>query len=438
MTSTPDSPSRRTFLKSSSGSLAAVAASPIAAPFIARGQGDQSPIKVGLVGCGGRGSGAASQAVKADDNAVLWAMGDAFESKLEGSRKRLEGGERGRAGKVQVAEERRFVGVDAFQKVIDSGVDMVVLATPPGFRPQHLKAAVDAGKHVFCEKPMAVDMPGVRSIMESSRKAKEQGTSLVAGFCWRYSTSRRAAMERVLNGEIGEIRSYYATYLTSPVKPMPPANARPEGMSDVEWQVRNWYNFSWLGGDGLVEQAVHSVDKISWAMGDQPCIAVRGNGGRQLPNNEGNIYDHIDVTFEYPNGALAFMGQRQIPGCFNENGDYILGTKGRCLITDRVALEDMEGNSTWRFRSKNDNDMYQAEHDHLFAAIRKGEPVNDGERMTLSTMLAIMGRDSAYTGKRITWEEAMNSTTDLAPDTLKFGDTFDPGPIPLPGVNKFA
>ena len=427
-------------MKSSSTGLAAVAASPIAAPFIARGQVDQSPIKVGLIGCGGRGSGAAAQAMKADDNAILWSMGDAFGSKLEGSRNRFERGERGKAGKVQVAEERRFVGVDAFQKVIESGVDMVILATPPGFRPQHLKAAVDAGKHVFCEKPMAVDVAGVQSVMESVKKSKQQGTSLVAGFCWRYSASRMAAMERVMRGDIGQVRSFYATYLTSPVKPMPPADSRPEGMSDVEWQVRNWYNFSWLGGDGIVEQAVHSIDKISWAMGDQPCVAARGNGGRQLPNHEGNIFDHIDVTYEYPNGVLAFLGQRQIPQCFNENGDYILGSNGRCVINgDRVELENLQGNSMWRFRSKDDNDMYQAEHDHLFAAIRKGEPVNDGDRMATSTMLAIMGRDSAYSGQRITWDGAMKSATDLAPDDLKFGDSFDPGPVPLPGVvNKPA
>ena len=419
--------------------MAAVAASPIAAPFIAKGQGDQSPIRVGLIGCGGRGSGAATQALRADDHAVLWSMADAFGSKLDGSLGRLQKSDRGKAGMVQVPEERRFVGMDAFQKVIESGVDVVILATPPGFRPQHLKAAVEAGKHVFCEKPMAVDVPGVRSVMESTRIAREQGTSLVAGFCWRYSTSRSSALERVLNGDIGDVRSFYATYYTSPVKPMPPAEARPQGMSDVEWQVRNWYNFSWTGGDGIVEQAVHSIDKISWAMGDQPPIAAVASGGRQLPNNEGNIFDHINVTYEYPNGVLGFLGCRQIPQCFNENGDYILGTNGRCVINGgKVEIENLRGNRMWRFRSRDDNDMYQAEHDHLFASIRKGEPANDGERMALSTMLAILGRDAAYTGQRLTWEDAMKSDVDLAPDDLQFGDAFDPGPIPLPGVTKIS
>lgn len=288
----PESESdRRSFIKKTSAGVAGL----VAAPYVARGQGDASPIKVGLVGCGGRGSGAAAQALKADKDAVLWSMGDAFDSQLNGSLNRFQRSAAGEGGQVKVAEERRFVGLDAFKKVIDSGVDVVLLATPPGFRPQHLRAAVEAGKHVFCEKPMAVDAPGVRSVMESAQMAKAKGTCLVSGFCWRYSTSRRAAFERVLGGDIGDIRTYYATYYTGPVKPMRPESARPEGMGDVEWQVRNWYNFSWLGGDGLVEQAVHSVDKVSWAMDDQPPIAAVANGGRTRPNHKGNIFDNFSV-----------------------------------------------------------------------------------------------------------------------------------------------
>ena len=429
------STNRRHFLKSST----AGAASLVAAPYVARGQGDASPIKVGLVGCGGRGSGAAAQALNADEGAVLWSMGDAFEGQLNGSLERFQKGAKGKAGQVQVAEDRRFVGLDAFKKVIDSGVDVVLLATPPGFRPQHLRAAIEAGKHVFCEKPMAVDAPGVRSVMESAQMAKAKGTNLVAGFCWRYSTSRRAAFERVLDGDIGNLRAYYATYYTGPVKPMPPADTRPEGMSDVEWQVRNWYNFSYLGGDGLVEQAVHSVDKVSWAMGDQPPIAAVANGGRTRDNNEGNIFDNFSVIYEYPNGVLGVLNSRQTTKCFNENADYIIGSNGRCIINGgRVKLENARGNQMWRFNTREDNSMYQEEHDTLFGAIRKGEVVNDGDWMATSTMLAILGRMAAYTGQRITWDDALQSTTDLAPDTLQFGDSFDPGSVPQPGITKFA
>ncbi len=435
MESTSSPASRRQFLKS--GSIGA--ASLIAAPYVARGQGDASPVKVGLVGCGGRGSGAASQALNADKGAVLWSMGDAFDTQLKASLNRFEGGSKGKAGQVQVAEDRRFVGLDAFQKVIESGVDVVILATPPGFRPQHLRAAIEAGKHVFCEKPMAVDVPGVRSVMESAQMAKAKGTNLVSGFCWRYSTSRREAMDRVLGGDIGDVRSYYATYYTGPVKPMPPATARSEGISDVEWQVRNWYNFSYLGGDSLVEQAVHSVDKVSWAMGDQPPISAVANGGRTRDNNEGNIFDHFSVVYEYANGALGVLSSRQIPKCFNENADYIVGSNGRCVINGgRVALENERGKEMWRFRSSEDNDMYQEEHNTLFKAIRKGEVVNDGDWMATSTMLGILGRLAAYTGQRITWEQALQSTTDLAPDSLKMSDSFDPGSLPQPGVTKFA
>ena len=188
-----------------------------------------------------------------------------------------------------------------------------------------------------------------------------------------------------------------------------------------------------------MEQAVHSVDKVSWAMGDQPPIAAIANGGRTRDNHEGNIFDHFSVTYEYPNGVLGILSARQIPKCYNENGDFIVGTNGQCVINGgKVALENARGNEMWRFRSKDDNDMYQAEHDTLFGAIRKGEVVNDGDWMATSTMLAILGRTAAYTGQRVTWEDALQSKTDLAPDDLKFGDSFNPGALPQPGITAFA
>src|SRR5262245_15775506 len=280
--------SRREFLKTS-----ALVGGALAAPAILPGNlfanTNSDTLKVGLVGCGGRGTGAASQALKADNNVVLVAMADVFEDQLQNSLQSLRAGH---ADKVKVVPEKCFIGLDAYQKLIDSGVDVVLLATPPGFRPVQLKAAIDAGKHVFCEKPMATDVPGVRSVMESAKVAKQKGLSVVAGFCWRYDTPRREFYKRIHDGAIGEIRAIYATYYAGHVKPMPPISERPSGMTDIEWQLRNWYNFVWLSGDGFLEQACHSVDKIAWALKDQPPLTAIAVGGRQTPNNQGNIYDH--------------------------------------------------------------------------------------------------------------------------------------------------
>ena len=257
----------------------------------------------------------------------------------------------------------------AYQKVIDSGVDVVLLATPPGFRPQHLQAAVEAGKHVFCEKPVATDAPGVRSVLESAAKAKEKNLALVSGYCWRYHPARRAFYQQVHQGAIGSIRAIYATYLTGPVKPMPPASSRPAGMSDVEWQIRNWYNFAWLSGDGLVEQACHSIDKIAWAMNGVLPLKAVATGGRQFPNNEGNIFDHIDVFYEFPDGVRAFMAQRQISDCYSDNSDYLMGSDGVGTIKG-WSDPTITGKETWRYNGPK-ADMYQVEHDELFASIRK-------------------------------------------------------------------
>src|SRR4030095_10632604 len=286
-------------------------------------------IKVGLVGCGGRGTGAAAQALKADDYSELTAVADIYQENIDNALARLQ---RVAKDKVKVERTDMFVGLDAYQKVIDSGVDVVLLATPPGFRPQHLRAAINANKHVFCEKPIAVDAPGVRDVIETAKMAKERNLSLVAGFFWRYSNYIQAAFEQVHQGTLGDIVSYYGTYYTSPVKPMSPESMRPTGMSDVEWQIRNWYNFVWTCGDGLVEQAIHTADKIAWTFEDKPPLSCVAVGGRQIPSPGGNIYDHFEVNYLYPNNVRAFLGCRQIEGCYNENSDYITGTKGIAII----------------------------------------------------------------------------------------------------------
>ena len=425
-----DSTSRRGFLRATAGAGAA-------AGFPKAADADRA-IRVGLVGCGGRGSGAAAQALTADDYAVLTAVADVDPQRIDKSLTRIASRVADKS-KVRVEKDRRFLGLDAFQQVIDSGVDVVLLATPPGFRPMHLKAAVEAGKHVFCEKPAAVDAPGVRSVLETARLAREKNLSLVAGFCWRYHNALRGIMQRIHDGALGEVLSYYGTYYTNPVKPMPPAYERPIGMSDVEWQIRNWYNFVWLCGDGLVEQAVHTADKIAWAMRDQPprsCVAV---GGRQIPANDGNIFDHFEVNYLYPGGARAFLGCRQIAGCFGENSGYILGSKGRATlhVWSDLGEAKIEGETNWDWEGPR-NDMYQEEHDVLFRSIRCGEPVNDGERMAASTMLAIMGRMAAYTGRQITWEEAMQSQERRFPENLRWDMAYDPPPMARPGRTKFV
>ncbi len=425
--SSAPAPSRRRFLHGTVGAAGTAS--------LLRAAEDSQEIKVGLVGCGGRGSGAAAQALQADDYAVLTAVADIDQERIDRCLAEVEKRHQGR-NKVRVPRKNQHLGLDAFQSVIDSGVDVVLLSTPPGFRPAHLKACIDAGKHVFCEKPMAVDAPGVRSVLETVKVAESKRLSLVAGFCWRYNNMIIAAMEQVHSGAIGDIVAYYATYYTNPVKPMPPAYERPLGMSDVEWQVRNWYNFVWTCGDGLVEQAVHSVDKIAWAMGDKPpesCVAV---GGRQIPAHDGNIFDHFAVNYLYPDGVRAFMGCRQISGCHRENADYILGTKGRLTI-GRGLMPRIEGENPWVFRGQQQN-MYQVEHDVLFRSIRRGEPINDGVRMAHSTLLAILGRMAAYTGQELTWDQAAQSREKRFPDNLHWDMQLDVPPLARPGQTKFV
>ncbi|MEY4482776.1 MAG: hypothetical protein RL693_228 [Verrucomicrobiota bacterium] len=419
--------SRRRFL----GNTAAL--TPLFFPYVLKGATganakNQDTLKIGLVGCGGRGTGAASQALNADYNIKLYAVADALVEKAEATVKML--GDKF-ANRVEVPKERQFTGMDAYKKVIES-CDVVILATPPGFRPMHMQAAVEAGKHMFCEKPMAVDAAGYRVALDAIRKAKEKRLSVVAGFCWRRSASRKEAMQRLHDGKIGDVASILSTYHTGPVKPMPEASARKPEWSDVEWQIRNWYNFSWLGGDGLVEQAVHSVDKLCWAMNDANPIACVATGGRQIPSNGGNIYDHFHVAYEFPNNVICHLASRQITGCYNENADVIRGAKG-ALIIGKGNAPFMDAEDRWRFKGE-EKDMYQVEHDEFFASIRKGEPLNDGDWMLHSTMVGIMGRMSAYTGKKLTWEEAIKSEEDLAPEeTLKWGDKFEPTSLPRPG-----
>lgn len=420
--------SRRRFLSNSGATAAAVSF-----PFVVRGLNgadakNQDTLKLGLVGCGGRGTGAAEQALSADYNTKLHAVADVFPEKAQAAIEIL--GKKA-VNRVDVPQERQFIGLDGYKKLLEV-CDVVILATPPGFRPMMLEAAVEAGKHIFCEKPMAVDVAGYQKAKAAIEKAKAKKLNVVAGFCWRRSKSRKEALEKVLGGDIGNVVAISSCYHTGPVKPMQEAAGRDPKWSDVEWQIRNWYNFSWLGGDSLVEQAVHSIDKLCWAMQDKDPISCVATGGRQIPSEGGNIYDHFSVAYEYPGNVICHLGSRQIKGCYNETSDYIRGEKG-VLVIGKGPNPYIEAEKRWRFRGEEKN-MYQVEHDEFFESIRKGTVINDGDWMLHSTLVALMGRYAAYNGKLVKWDEYLASGEDLAPEeTLKWDSSFTPTPLPRPG-----
>lgn len=429
----PVNGSRRDFLKQTSATalVGGLALNAISSGAYAAGD---DTLKIGLVGCGGRGTGAANQALNADKNVKLVAVADVFRQQIDYSIENLKTNPE-IASKVQVDEDHKFVGLDAYKSVIDA-CDVVLLASPPGFRPVHLRAAVDANKHIFTEKPMATDAPGCRSCIETVKLAKEKKLGILAGFCWRYDYPRRELFKRVHEGQIGDVMSVYGTYLTSPVKPMPAADTRPEGITDLEWMVRNWYNFVWLSGDGLVEQAIHTVDWLAWTMKDAPPASAVAVGGRQIPALGGNIWDHIEVNYEWDNdaGTRGFLAQRQIAGCYNENGLVIQGTKGSAHISPRGVY--ISGENAWKYEGDKPN-MYQVEHDEFFASLRKGEPLNDGDRMMSSTLMGIMGRMAGYTGRKVTWEMALNSQEVLVPEIKDWNSVVNVPPTAQPGITQF-
>lgn len=400
-------------------------------------------LKVGLIGCGGRGTGAAEQALNADPDVILSAMADAFADRLEESYNSLK---EKFGQKVQVADNHKFVGLDAFQKLIDSDVDVVLLATPPAFRPEHLEAAIAADKHIFCEKPFAVDAPGLRRVMMAAKKAQDKKLSLVSGFCWRYHIPKRETFSRVLSGQIGEILAAEATYNTSELW----YKERQKGWSDMEYKLRNWLYYNWLSGDHIIEQAIHSIDMLSWAMGDEAPVSISGTGGRQKRTDKkyGNVYDHFGITYQYANGTKAYVFCRQQTDTTPSYAVELVGTEGRCLVDCRTGQHDITGKNPWKYdddtkftdanayqKTKVKN-MYQQEHDELFASIRAGKPMNDGEWMTRSNLLAMAGRMAAYSGETISYEQALASMDVLFPGNISWDTKYDV-PIAVPGVTKF-
>jgi len=411
--------SRRQFLKA--GALGVAAASSLASLRSVHAA-ENNVLKVGLVGCGGRGRGAVKDALSADPNARLVAVCDAFPeiaaSAVRGFKEAQAFGDR-----VDVTPETTFDGLEAYKKVIEL-CDVVLLCETPHFRPMSLRYAVDKGKHIFCEKPVAVDAPGIRSVMESAQIAREKKLQLVSGLCWRYDHNVKEMMKRVQDGAIGDVLSVRETYLTGKLWTRP----RKEGDTEMMFQCRNWYNFTWLSGDGNTEQHIHSLDKGLWAFGDKPPVAAFGVGARMQRVEQpdyGDIYDSMGVVYEYEGGRAIYAYYRQQNKCYNDTDDYFCGTKGHAAILKGI----INGEKV----PKVESNMYLQEHQALFNAIRSGGQtyINNGEYMAYSTMLAILGRMVCYSGKRLTWDEAINSTQSLAPSAY----TWDATPPTLPDEN---
>jgi len=422
--------SRRDFLKSSTAAVVAGGiASQLAAPLPQVHAAGSDTLRLGLIGCGGRGSGAAHQALTADANTRLVALGDVFADQLEqslASLKKTKVGDR-----VEVDQDHRFVGWDAYKQVIDS-VDIVLLAAPPHFRPLHLKAAVDAGKHVFAEKPVAVDAPGIRSVLATSEEARKKNLVLVSGLCWRYETNMQKTIQRIHEGGLGDIVALETTRYGGGVGKLAP---RQPGWTDMAAQMRNWYYYTWLSGDFLVEQFVHELDKMSWVMKNEYPISCTCTGGRQtrVGPEYGHIYDHFNAIFEYENGVKLYAGTRHQPGCSNVNLDLVHGSTGRCDLKKYTIT----GLNPWRLRDR-PTVMHQLEQDAFLSYIRAGDPHNDGEYMSKSSLMAIMARMSAYTGRTITWEQALNSQEDLSPPAYDWNVSLPEPPVAMPGITQFA
>jgi len=429
--------SRRSF-------AAGVAASTfmIVKPELVRGAGQQK-LRAGLIGCGGRGTQAAENMLTGDPSIELVAMADIFEDKLEASIKTNTNQNRPDTAKiadrVKVDPERRFVGFDAFKKLIASDIDIVMLATPPGYRPEHFEAAINAKKHVFCEKPFGTDPAGVRRFMAAAKKSEELKLTVVSGAQRRFARDYQETVQKIQSGAIGDISALYANWIGGPVVQQ---KARDPKWGDMSWQHRNWYSFVWICGDQIVEQHLHNIDVCNWVMGTHPDRVVASGGAIWRPRAEiyGNIYDHICADFVYASGARMSSCCRQYP----RNSDYkpyenvselVVGTKGHSDCHDLGAGTGRDARAAFRDPLEN---PYVREHMALAASIRGDGPyINHAMAVAESTMTCIMGRESAYSGLEITWDMIMNSKLDLQPKAFDYDLKMDVPPLPVPGEYKF-
>jgi predicted dehydrogenase len=427
MSETTDS-TRRTFIKTAAGATALGA---MTIPTAVHAAGTDT-LRVGLVGCGGRGNGAAIDALKADPHATLVAVADTFADRAMAGLEQIKG-EKAVADRVAVKDDHVFVGFDGYKQLIDN-VDVVLLATPPHFRPEHLAYAVEKGKHCFVEKPVAVDVPGVKSVMESCRKAKEKNLAVVSGLCWRYDLGVREIMRRILEERVlGDILAIESSYNANGLW----HRGENSSWSEMEYQIRNWLYFTWLSGDHILEQAVHSLDKTAWLLGDVQPVKATALGGRQQRTDPkyGNIYDHFAVFYEYPDGQRVYFTCRQQDNCSTRVDELVHGTNGRAEIL-RGQIMDHGGKRLWRYRGPKPS-MYQVEHDEMFASIRKGKPINNGHYMCNSTMVGLLGRMAAYTGQTVTWEQLEKSTERLGPNEYAWTDV-PVQSVAIPGKTSLA
>jgi predicted dehydrogenase len=396
-------------------------------------------IKVGLIGCGGRGSGAAANAMNAGKDVRLVAVADVFAERVENARAQLKSKY---PEQFLVDDAHAFVGFDAYQKVIQSGVDVVVIACTSHFHPMFLKAAVDAGKHVFVEKPVAIDPAGVHIAMAAAEAARKKNLSIVSGFCWRYDAGVCETIQRIRDGAIGDVVAVQAARLGGPYV----LRKRQSDWSELQYQFQNWYHFNWLSGSDPVQNLVHQIDNAAWVLGDAAPATAWGMGGRQVctdPNQYGDELDHHAIVCEYADGKRMFAHGRHIPGCYNQAAVIALGTKGRAFMPARPYIE---GEKPWKFKApKTPVSMYDNEHKALFGAIRAGQPINNGPQMCHSSMLAVMCEMVCCTGKLTTWEEMQKSKFSYA--LPRYGwdvqPPIKPGPdgnypAILPGVTKLG
>ncbi len=430
---------RRSFLSHTSRTLAgaaALSALPIERFAHAASPGDT--IKIALVGCGGRGSGAADQALSTGESVKLVAIADVHKDRMDGSLKNLGGKHK---DKVQVPEDHKFIGFEAYKQAI-ALADVVILATPPGFRPMQFEEAVRQGKHVFTEKPVAVDGPGVRKFLAAVEESKKKNLKVGVGLQRHHHAGHMECIQRLHDGQIGDIvamRAYWNGN-TPWVHPRAELEAKHgRKLTEMEYQLRNWYYFVWLCGDHICEQHIHNLDMVNWLKKGHP-IKARGNGGcetRKGPDY-GEIFDHHVVEYTYEDGSVCFSQCRHQLGCWNEVGQQAIGTKGRSDFERNIIT----GENAWRFQGRA-KDPYQQEHDDFFAAIRNDTPYNEGEYGAHSSLTSILGRMSTYTGKEVTWEQALNSKNDTMPKNLAWDaePLVKPGPdglyqLPVPGKTR--
>jgi predicted dehydrogenase len=439
--------SRRGFLHSSAAAAAGASILTGLNPVRAAHVSSDETIRIGLVGCGGRGRGAADQAMNTEGPTKLVAVADAFDDQLEGAVNTLK---RQHGDKVEVPKDRRFVGLDAYSKLLETDIDLVILATPPGFRPLHFEAAVNAGKHIFMEKPVAVDAVGVRKVIAANDLAKTKNLAVAVGLQRHHEPIYIETIKRLQDGAIGRIVATRAYWNGDGVWVRP----RKDGQTEMEYQMRNWYYFNWLCGDHITEQHIHNLDVINWLMQGYPTKA-QGQGGRQFRTGKeyGEIYDHHFVEFTYENdgeSSVLLSQCRHIPNCWSSVSEHAHGSNGSCNIGDGKIF-DAKGNLKWEYpqiqggKRVNLHDGHQQEHHDLFAQIRRGEIPNEGEYGAYSSMTSILGRMATYSGREITWAEAVNSDLCISPveQYHSFNDTppILPNadltyPIPTPGVTR--